>query len=57
MRALWPFLDYNKNVYVFREGTARENLFDGNYQIKWYYENIPSSEISKNPALLPNYGY
>ena len=57
MRALWPFLDYNKNVYVFREGTAREHLFDGNYQIKWYYENIPSSEISKNPALLPNYGY
>lgn len=57
MKALWPYLDYNKNVYVFREGTARATQFDGNYQTKWYYDQIPTSEINKNPSLLQNYGY
>ncbi len=57
MKALWPYLDYSNNQYVFKEGTARANMFDGNYDIKWYYESIPSGEISKNPSLLQNYGY
>ena len=57
MRALYPYLDYNKQVYVFRPGTARANLYDGTFDIKWYYLAIPASEINKNPALVNNYGY
>ena len=57
MRALYPYLDYTNQVYVFRPGTARANLYDGTFDIKWYYLAIPASEINKNPALVNNYGY
>ena len=57
MKALHPYLDYTKNVYVFKEGTARANQFNGTYDIKWYYSQIPISEINKNPKLVQNYGY
>lgn len=57
MKALHPYLDYNKNLYVFKEGTARANQFNGTYDIKWYYSQIPTSEINKNPKLVQNYGY
>lgn len=57
MKALYPYLDYTKNVYIFKEGTARASLFNGTYDIKWYYSQIPASEINKNPKLVQNYGY
>ena len=56
LRALWPFLDYTKNVYYFKEG---QNF--PQYKYSWndvaYYYPVPSNQINSNPAIDQNYGY
>lgn len=57
MKALHPYLDYTKKVYVFKEGTTRASQFNGTYDVKWYYNKIPTGQLNSNPKLIQNYGY
>lgn len=48
-----PFYVVENGKYVFQRRPDERNV-RYTFNVNWYYEPIPSSEISKNPNLLPN---
>ncbi|MDR1723769.1 MAG: RagB/SusD family nutrient uptake outer membrane protein [Tannerella sp.] len=51
--ALMPYLVLDENKYIFiREYIINDKRF--NFEVRYWYENIPNSERNKNPNLVPN---
>lgn len=55
-RVLMPFYSSNAGKYFFDARTDERNC-RYTFDPRWYYEQIPSGEITKSPSLIQNPGY
>ncbi|WP_297904222.1 RagB/SusD family nutrient uptake outer membrane protein [uncultured Parabacteroides sp.] len=53
-KALCPYYIYDENKYIFKE---EELSTPFTFQVKVYYQQIPTTEIATNPNLVQNPGY
>lgn len=53
-KILCPYFVYNEKKYIFKEDELSTPF---TFQVKVYYQQIPTSEIAKNPKLVQNPGY
>ena len=50
---LYPYFILENGKYIFQRRTDERNAVY-TFDVRWYYEPIPSDQIAKNPNLLPN---
>ncbi|GHS91469.1 glycan metabolism protein RagB [Bacteroidia bacterium] len=55
-RVLWPFYADKADKYFFDSRLDERNT-KYTYDSRWYYQQIPTSEITKDPNLVQNPGY
>ena len=53
---LLPYYVMDENKWIFLNEVEREGR-KVTFEKRWYYEQIPSGEIGKNPNLIRNDGY
>ncbi|MDR1718616.1 MAG: RagB/SusD family nutrient uptake outer membrane protein [Dysgonamonadaceae bacterium] len=55
-RVLWPFYADKADKYFF-DARLDERNTRYTYDSRWYYQQIPTSDITKNPNLIQNPGF
>jgi hypothetical protein len=55
-RVLWPFYADKADQYFF-DARLDERNTKYTYDSRWYYQQIPTSDINKNPNLIQNPGF